>query len=73
MPDRVSPTTRAHTSFLEAMSEFLAEGRGSLYDHSGFGHESRAYSSTWRMPSGFERYAADLLAEALEESPRPAG
>jgi predicted acetyltransferase len=73
MPVLVTPTTRVHASFLEAMAEFDAEGRGGLYDHSGLGHESRTYASSWGTPSGFERYVTDLLAEALEESPRPAG
>ena len=73
MPVLVTPTTRVHASFLEAMAEFVAEGRGGLYDHSGLGHESRADASSWGTPSGFERYVTDLLAEALEDSPRPVG
>ena len=73
MPALVSPTTRVHASFLEAMAEFLAEGRGGFYDHSGLGRDSRTHASSWGTPSGFESYVTDLLAEALEESPRPAG
>lgn len=73
MPALVSPTTRVHASFLEAMAEFLAEGRGGFYDHSGLGRGSRTHASSWGTPSGFESYVTDLLAEALEESPRPAG
>ncbi len=73
MPTLVSPTTRVHASFLEAMAEFSAEGRGGIYDHSVLGRDSRTYASRWGTPSGFKRYVADVLAEALEESPRPAG
>jgi predicted acetyltransferase len=73
MPALVSPTIRVQASFLEAMAEFSAEGRGGLYDQSALGRDSRTYAAGWGTPSGFEHYVADLLAQALEESPRPPG
>lgn len=73
MPDLVPPTVDVHASFLQAMTEFHAEGRGGAHDNSMIGRESRAFSETWSTPSGFARYVAALLAAAHEETPRPAG
>jgi predicted acetyltransferase len=73
MPALVPPTTAVHASFLEAVTEFVAEGRGGPDDLSMFGRESRAYSSDWDTPAGFERYVTDLLAAVLEDTPRPDG
>ena len=52
MPALVAPTTRVRVSFLEAMVEFVAEGRGGSYDHSGLGHEWPTHASTWDTPCG---------------------
>jgi predicted acetyltransferase len=73
VPELVSPTTAVHASFLEAMAEFVDEGRAGPDDQSMLGRESRTYASTWGTPSGFERYVTDLRAAALEETPRPDG
>ena len=73
MPELVPPTSEVRASFLQAMAEFLAEGRGGVDDHSMIGREIRTYASSWGTPSGFEGYVADLLAAALEETPRPTG
>jgi predicted acetyltransferase len=73
MPELGPPTTMVHASFLQAMAEFQAEGRGGVDDHSMIGRETRTYASSWGTPAGFERYVADLLAAALEETPRPTG
>ena len=73
MPALVPPTTAVHSSFLEAMSEFYAEGRGGAQDNSMIGRESREFSARWTTPEGFEEYVDDLLAAALEDTPRPEG
>jgi predicted acetyltransferase len=73
MPDLIPPTTDVHASFLQAMTEFHAEGRGGPDDNTMIGRESRAYSSTWNTPTGFARYVASLLAAAHEDTPRPTG
>jgi predicted acetyltransferase len=67
------PTMRVHASFLVAMDEFKAEGRGQDDDMSMLGREIRKWSGRWADPEGFASYVARLRADALEESPRPAG
>ena len=37
------------------------------------GHEIRTWSHRWNDPPAFAEYSAGLRAEALEETPRPAG
>lgn len=55
------------------MAEFQAEGRGAAVDNSMIGHEIRACGDSWATPAGFAKYVEHLGAEALEDSPRPAG
>jgi predicted acetyltransferase len=73
MPELIEPTTRLHTSFVEAMAEFAAEGRGAPDDASMIGSDIRQRSATWHDPAAFERYVDAVLADARPESPRPAG
>ncbi|MBL7254825.1 GNAT family N-acetyltransferase [Paractinoplanes lichenicola] len=73
MPSLVAPTVDAHDSFLAAMDEYVAEGRGGLDDFSNIGNDLRAYAATWSTPAGFARFVAYLRAQALEETPRPLG
>jgi hypothetical protein len=49
MPEFVPPTIREHASFLKAMAEFQAEGRGSDDDHSLVGNEIRTNSASWAL------------------------
>jgi predicted acetyltransferase len=72
MPELIRPDTRVHRSFLAAMAEFQAEGRGEDDDHTMVGGEIRGHRETWDTTDGFARYVAELRAEALEETPRPA-
>jgi len=67
------PDVNVQASFLAAMTEFQAEGRGAASDDSMVGHEIRTWSARWDNPPAFAEYAADLRAEALEDTPRPAG
>ncbi|GAA3265174.1 GNAT family N-acetyltransferase [Dactylosporangium vinaceum] len=71
MPELSPPVERVHESFLAAMAEFRAEGRGVPDDNSMIGHDLRTYGDTWADPDTFARYVADTRAQALEETPRP--
>jgi predicted acetyltransferase len=73
MPELARPTTRVHASFLVAMEEFRAEGRGIPADYSMIGREINEYASGWAQPSVFGSYVRWLCDQALEESPRPEG
>ena len=73
MPDLVPPTSRVRVSFIAAMDEFRAEGRGGPEDQSMVGAEIRYYGATWADPERFEEYAGHVRDEALDATPRPAG
>ena len=55
------------------MDEFRAEGRGEQWDNSMVGDELRRFGGRWSTPEGFEAYVRQLLAQSLEETPRPEG
>lgn len=67
------PTVRVAGSFLEAMKEFAAEGRGGPDDDTMIGAEIRQWLGRWGSPEGFAAYVAALRAQSGEETPRPAG
>jgi predicted acetyltransferase len=69
MPELIRPTPAVHASFLAAMAEFQAEGRGDASDDSMVGREIREYRATWDSLEGFERYLRNLLAEAVTAPP----
>jgi predicted acetyltransferase len=72
MPELILPDARVQLSFLTAMKEFQAEGRGGADDnHSMLGREIRVWGARWEDPAEFAAYAAWLRADALEDSPRP--
>lgn len=73
MPLLLPPTVDVHQSFLEAMAEFQAEGRGGVDDATMIGGEIRAHADRWAAPDVFAEYVASLRADVLEETPRPAG
>jgi predicted acetyltransferase len=73
MPDLVPPTSRVRVSFIAAMGEFRAEGRGGPGDQSMVGAEIRDHGATWADPERFEQYARQVRDEALDATPRPAG
>ena len=59
MPELILPDARVHLSFLTAMKEFQAEGRGGPDDdHSMLGREIRMWSGRWEDPAEFVAYAA---------------
>jgi len=67
------PTTDLHPSFLDAMAEFRAEGRGDPADETMIGRELRAYAATWHRPEAFAAYVQELRAQARPDTPRPDG
>ncbi|TJZ55803.1 GNAT family N-acetyltransferase [Streptomyces piniterrae] len=67
MPQLIAPTTRVHTSFLAAMAEFQAEGRGGAEDGSAVGREIRDYAADWHDPAVFAEYTAWLRSFVDEE------
>lgn len=73
MPELSLPTTRVHASFLAAMAEFQAEGRGCGSDNTMVGGEIRDFGGRWADAAEFGHYVRWLRDQALEESPRPAG
>jgi predicted acetyltransferase len=73
MPELINPDPRVHRSFLTAVAEFRAEGRGRAADRTMFGSEIHRLARMWPDPVAFARYAARQRAMALEKAPRPAG
>jgi predicted acetyltransferase len=73
MPELILPSAHVHASFLNAMDEFTAEGRGARDDHSMVGHELREYGGRWTDPVVFGDYVTGLRDQAHEEAPRAAG
>lgn len=73
MPGFSPPSSRVRVSFLAAMAEFRAEGRGGPADDSMVGYEIREFSPGWSDPQCFEEYARQLREQAEPDTPRPAG
>jgi len=67
------PLVDVRESFLAAMAEFRAEGRGDPSDETMVGREIVEYASRWSTPEGFEAFVRELRLQALEGSPRPEG
>ncbi|WP_199486606.1 GNAT family N-acetyltransferase [Actinomadura logoneensis] len=71
MPALIEPDARVRVSFLAAMDEFRAEGRGAPEDDSWLGRDLRVYSGQWDEPEPFANYVRHVRSLALEETPRP--
>jgi predicted acetyltransferase len=71
MPELSRPSVAVHASFLAAIDEFVAEGRGPQ-DGTMIGHDIATYGPTWGTPDGFEAYVRHLNDQVHEEAPRPA-
>jgi len=70
MPELVPPSTRVQRSFIDAMVEFLDEGRGGRNDDSMVARELREFGSVWDTPEGFAQYVERLQADAHESTLR---
>lgn len=73
MPELSRPTVGVRQSFLAAMAEFRAEGRGDPADDTMNGSEIREFGHRWSMPDGFRAYVDWLVSQALTDTPRPDG
>ena len=71
MPELITPHVRVHTSFVAAMEEFAAEGRGTAEDNSMIGRDLQG--GQWRTPAAFAAFVDALVADRDEKSPRPLG
>ena len=67
------PVTDVHGSFLSAIEELRAEGRGRPEDNTMIGHDIRQWSGRWDSPEGFSAYVFGLRAQSVEDTPRPEG
>lgn len=67
------PSVAFHASFLAAMAEFRAEGRGGPSDTSTIGHEHERFGATWSTPTGFADYVDTVRTDRLEDTPRRPG
>jgi predicted acetyltransferase len=67
------PTLRVRLSFLAAMDEFRAEGRGAGADDTMLGREIREFGVAWHDPARFADYVRYLRAQPEEDSPRRPG
>ena len=61
MPALITPDVRLRESFLAAMAEFAAEGRGG--DGSGIGTDLARWTGRWESEEGFAAYVAERVAE----------
>jgi predicted acetyltransferase len=73
VPELIAPTTAVHASFLEAVREYEAEGRGTAGDDSMLGQDIYRYGSRWQDRAGFADYVARVRAAECEDTPRPEG
>lgn len=73
MPALRPPDAAVRHSFLTAMDEFRAEGRGQASDDTMLGREIRQFGGDWPDPDRFQAYLSYLRGQAAEDAPRPAG
>jgi len=72
MPELVAPDARLRRSFVAAMEEFRAEGRGSPGVRSVIDGYLRERTGEWLSESAFEAFVHSVRAQRLEETARPA-
>ncbi|GAA3094011.1 GNAT family N-acetyltransferase [Streptomyces rectiviolaceus] len=68
-PQLALPTGLVHLSFIAAMEEFRAEGRGGDDDDTTLGRTLRDYGDKWHDPVVFERYVAEVRAATYPAEP----
>ena len=73
MPQLIAPDVRVRRSFLAALDEFRAEGRGAEHDRSVIGAYLRDRVDDIGSDAAFGRFVAAVRADRLEATPRPAG
>ena len=73
MPGFTPPTSRVRLSFIGAMEEFRAEGRGSATDDTMLGREIREFGLDWQDPERLDAYVSHLRDQARADAPRRPG
>ncbi|WP_432746912.1 GNAT family N-acetyltransferase [Streptomyces sp. JH002] len=73
MPALVRPTETVRESFLAAVEEFRAEGRGAVDDNSMLGRDIARWAPRWQEAAVFAAYVEETLADAREDARRPRG
>jgi predicted acetyltransferase len=73
MPELVLPPVEVHQSFVRAIEEFVAEGRGAADDDTMIGAEIREWHPGWITSDVFDEFVTQLRRQAEENAPRPAG
>jgi Predicted acetyltransferase len=71
MPRLIAPNARMRRSFVAAMEEFRAEGRGAMGRGSVLDGYVRDRAAEWTSDEAFGTFVSNLRAEQLEETPRP--
>jgi hypothetical protein len=69
VPELSAPVVGVAGSFLTAMQEFQAEGRGGPDDDTMIGAEIREWQRRWDTPEGFADYVAALRAQSEPDTP----
>lgn len=73
MPELIAPDVRVYRSFVAAMDEYRAEGRGSSDDRSAISRYLRDHRADLASEAAFARFVAAIRADRLEATPRPEG
>jgi predicted acetyltransferase len=63
MPQLIEPTQAVRDSFLHAMGDFIAEGRGGSDGDTALGRNIREFSDRWSNPEGFGAFIDSLKAQ----------
>lgn len=63
MPALCPPDAAVRLSFLAAMAEFRAEGRGAATDDTMLGREIREFGRNWQDPDWFQAYVSFLRGQ----------
>ncbi|MFJ2769523.1 GNAT family N-acetyltransferase [Streptomyces sp. NPDC087300] len=69
MPQLAPPSGLVHHSFITAMEEFRAEGRGGPDDDTTLGRTLRDYAGRWQDPAVFAAYVAEVRGSAYPAEP----
>ncbi|MFD4480950.1 MULTISPECIES: GNAT family N-acetyltransferase [unclassified Streptomyces] len=69
VPRLAPPSGLVHLSFIAAMEEFRAEGRGGRDDDTTLGRTLRDYGEKWHDPVVFERYVTEVVTATHPAEP----
>jgi predicted acetyltransferase len=73
MPELVTPTVAVHRSFLRAMQDFAAEGRGAPEDHTALAFDMAGYADRWDSAAGMADFVVALRRAGDVSVPPPPG